>query len=361
VLAVVVPTSTPLLIAQDSLYIHDHYRKEELSIPMRDGVRLFTSIYFPVDTTLIYPIILLRTPYGVGPYGAEAIRSRMAPSMLEARAGYIFAYQDVRGCYRSEGDFVNVRPYREHKRDAHDVDESSDTFDTIDWLIHHVPHNNGRVAITGISYPGFYAVMGMIDAHPALVAASPQAPIADWFIGDDDHHHGALFLAEAFGFYINFGRPRNGLTTRHGASFNYGTADGYAFFLQMGPLSNANALYMKDSIAFWNETMLHGTYDAFWQQRNTLPHLKNIRPSVMVVGGWFDKEDLYGTLNTYKAIREKSPGTSCVLVMGPWSHGEWDADDGDHLGPIPFGAKTALWYRNTIELPYFEGRTFSRR
>jgi hypothetical protein len=338
--------------AADSLYIREHYRKKEVRIPMRDGALLFTSLYIPRDTSVTYPVILMRTPYSVGPYGEDKYRMGMYPSMLEAHEGFIFAYQDVRGRYMSEGKFVDVRPYLPAKRGRGDVDESSDTYDTIDWIIGNV-RTSGKVGISGISYPGFYTTMGILDAHPALSAASPQAPIADWFIGDDDHHNGAMFLAETFGFFVNFGRPRPEPTTRSSGWFHMPTPDAYTFFLRMGPLANAERLYMRDSIAYWKDLMGHPNYDSFWQARAVLPHLKNIRPAVMTVGGWFDKEDLYGALNTYKTIEKNNPGTVNILVMGPWSHGQWNRDDGERLGDIEFSGKTSVWFREHVQTPFF--------
>ncbi|MBX5478560.1 MAG: CocE/NonD family hydrolase, partial [Pyrinomonas methylaliphatogenes] len=305
------------------------YEKSEYQIPMRDGVKLFTVVYSPRDKSKKYPILLNRTPYGVGPYGPDAYKTSLGPSPLFMKEGYIFVYQDVRGRYMSEGEFVNMRPHKEQKSGPTDTDESTDTYDTIDWLIKNVPNNNGRVGMWGISYPGFYVAVGMIDAHPALKAASPQAPIADWFIGDDFHHNGAFFLPHAFNFLATFGRPRPRPTTETPPRFQHGTPDGYKFFLELGPLQNADRKYFKGDVAFWNEMMEHPNYDDFWKARNTLPHLKNIRPAVMTVGGWFDAEDLYGALNTYKATEKQSPGAYNILVMGPWYHGGWARSDGD--------------------------------
>jgi putative CocE/NonD family hydrolase len=329
------------------------YEKSEYQIPMRDGVKLFTVVYSPRDKSRKYPILLNRTPYSVGPYGPDAYKTSLGPSPLFMKEGYIFVYQDVRGRYMSEGEFVNMRPHKEQKSGPTDTDESTDTYDTIDWLIKNVPNNNGRVGMWGISYPGFYVAVGMIDAHPALKAASPQAPIADWFIGDDFHHNGAFFLPHAFNFLATFGRPRPRPTTETPPRFQHGTPDGYKFFLELGPLQNADRKYFKGDVAFWNEMMEHPNYDDFWKARNTLPHLKNIRPAVMTVGGWFDAEDLYGALNTYKATEKQSPGAYNILVMGPWYHGGWARSDGDSLGAIQFGSKTAEFYRNEIELPFF--------
>ena len=243
---------------------------------------------------------------------------------------------------------------RTHKTSPTDIDESTDTFDTIDWLIKHVPNHNGRVGMWGISYPGFYTAAGMIDAHPALKAASPQAPVTDWFTGDDWHHNGAFQLPHAFNFLASFGHPRPEPTKKQTERFDHGTPDGYAFFLKLGPLSNVNMRYFKNDVPFWNEIMQHGTFDQFWQERNLRPHLKNIKPAVMTVGGWFDAENLFGALETYKNVEAMSPGATNVLVMGPWSHGGWSRSDGAKLGPVPFSSKTAEFYREHIEFPFFQ-------
>jgi hypothetical protein len=339
--------------AQDRLEVGANYAKSEHQIVMRDGVKLFTSVYSPKDTSQKYPIMLLRTPYSVGPYGKDALKDSVGPSPLFQQERYIFVYQDVRGRYMSEGEFVNVRPQKAIKSGPADVDESTDTYDTIDWLIKNIPNHNGRVGMWGISYPGFYVAVGMIDAHPALKAVSPQAPIADWFIGDDFHHNGTLFLAHAFNFLSGFGRPRPKPTTAGSEPFNHGTADGYKFFLEMGPLANADKKYLKGEVAFWNEMMEHPNYDDYWKARNTLPHLKNIKPAVMTVGGWFDAEDLFGALKTYATVETNSPGAYNILVMGPWFHGGWARSEGDSLGDVQFDSKTAAFYRENIELPFF--------
>ena len=330
------------------------YEKHEYRIPMRDGVKLFTSVYAPRDRSRPYPIMLSRTPYSVAPYGGDKYRDALGPSTLFSDEGFIFVYQDVRGRFMSEGQFVDVRPHNPDKRTPTDIDESSDTYDTIEWLVKNVPNNSGRVGVWGISYPGFYTSMGVIGAHPALKAASPQAPIADWFIGDDFHHNGALFLPHAFNFYNSFGRARpQPVSERPGPLVEHGTPDGYNFFLRMGPLRNSNEKYFKGQIAFWNELLAHPNYDEFWQARSVPQHLKGIRPAVMTVGGWFDAEDLFGALATYQAVERQNPGVYNVLVMGPWYHGGWARDDGDLLGDIRFGSKTSLFYRSEIELPFF--------
>jgi putative CocE/NonD family hydrolase len=340
--------------AQGIDYVRAHYTKYEYRIPMRDGVRLFTAVYVPKEQGHRYPIMLSRTPYGIQPYGEDAYKGDLGPSPAFGREGYIVAYQDVRGRWMSEGEFENMRPHRGRKEKPADIDESTDTFDTIDWLIRHVPDHNGRVGMWGISYPGFYTAAGMIDAHPALKAASPQAPVTDWFAGDDWHHNGAFFLPHAFNFMASFGRPRPQPTDRPNERFKYGTPDGYAFFLRMGPLSNANRLYLKDDVAFWNEIMRHGSYDEFWQARDIRRHLRGIKPAVLTVGGWYDAENLFGALETYRNVEASSPGATNVLVMGPWRHGGWSHGDGSSLGPVPFHSKTGEFFRERIEFPFFE-------
>ncbi len=346
-------TVPPPLQAQQTFDLKAAYTKSEHMIAMRDGVKLFTAVYSPKDGSQKYPILLCRTPYSCAPYGPDKYKETIGPSPLFAKEGYIVVYQDVRGAWMSEGIYVNMRPQND-KKGPKDIDESSDTYDTIDWLVKNVPNNNGRVGMWGISYPGFYAAVGTIDAHPALKAASPQAPIADWFIGDDFHHNGALFLPHAFNFFSSFGRPRPKPTAfADDSRFNHGTTDGYKFFLEMGPLANGDKKYFHGNIAYWNEMMEHPNYDSWWQARNTLPHLKNIKPAVMTVGGWFDAEDLFGALNTYKSVEKQSPGAYNILVMGPWFHGGWARGDGEGLGDVRFGAKTSVFYRENIELPFF--------
>jgi putative CocE/NonD family hydrolase len=340
--------------AQQTFDVKATYTKAEHMIAMRDGVKLFTAVYAPKDISQQYPILLNRTPYSCSPYGRNAYKDTIGPSPLFVKEGYIIVYQDVRGAWMSEGTYVNMRPQNDHKSTPSDIDESSDTYDTIDWLVKNIPNNNGRVGMWGISYPGFYTAVGTIDAHPALKAASPQAPISDWFIGDDFHHNGTLFLPHAFNFFVGFGKPRPKPTTVGDDSrFNHGTPDGYRFFLEMGPLANADRKYLHGNIAYWNEMMQHPNYDSWWQARNTRPHLKNIRPAVMTVGGWFDAEDLFGALNTYKSVEKQSPGAFNILVMGPWFHGGWSRGDGEGLGEVRFGSKTSVFYRENIELPFF--------
>jgi len=323
-------------------YIRAHYTKQEHRISMRDGKKLFTAVYTPKDTTQSYPILLNRTPYGSGPYGSNSYPSSLGPSEFFATGGYIVAYQDVRGRNESEGQFVDVRPLSQRE-----IDESSDAYDTVEWLVKNVPGNNGKVGIWGISYPGFYAVMGAIGAHPAVKAVSPQAPVTEWFIGDDFHHNGALFLAPSFNFLNFFARPGE-------PRFDHGTPDGYQFFLDLGPLASVDAKYFKGKVAFWEDLLKHPAYDNYWKARTTLPHLTGIQPAVMTVGGWFDAEDLFGTLHTYDAIERQNPGAYNILVMGPWVHGGWARRDGDALGNVRFDSSTSLFYREQIEFPFFE-------
>jgi putative CocE/NonD family hydrolase len=342
-------------LAQGVTYVKEHYTKHEQLIAMRDGVKLYTIWYVPKDMSKTYPILLQRTPYSAGPYGPDQFKGTVGPSQLFGREGYIVAYQDVRGKYMSEGDFVEMRPELVGKKGPKDIDESTDTWDTIDWLVKNVPNNNGKVGQWGISYVGFYAGVGMVNAHPALKASSPQAPQTDWFMGDDVHHNGAFFLQQEFNFDATFGLPRPKPTTRQAQrTFNYDTNDGYQFFLKMGPLPRANELYFKNQIGWWNDIMAHPSYDAFWQARNLLPHLKDIRPAVLTVGGWFDAEDLYGALHMFQQIETHSPKTENRMVMGPWSHGGWAGGTGSSLGSVRFGSNTSAFYREKIEFPFFQ-------
>jgi putative CocE/NonD family hydrolase len=332
-------------------YIRAHYSKYEYRIPMRDGQRLFTSVYVPNDAARTYPLLLFRTPYSVAPYGADRYRSRLGPTEEFEQEGFIFVFQDVRGRFMSEGQFVNMRPHIPHKSGGQ-VDESSDTYDTIAWLLENVAGHNGKVGQWGISYPGFYTSAGAIDSHPALRAISPQAPIADWF-WDDMHRNGAFVLSLTFNFFSRFGVERDGVTTKWPDTFDHGTPDGYQFFLELGPLRNVNDKYFKGDIAFWNEVAAHPNYDEFWKSRNILPHLKNIKAATLVVGGWFDTEDLYGPLKTYAAIERQNEGVANSLVMGPWSHGQWSGDDGQRLGSADWGFATSDYFRDEIQLPFF--------
>ena len=343
----------PFSRAQETFSVKDHYQKTEVRIAMRDGVKLFTSIYAPRDTTKQYPIMMMRTPYSVAPYGPESYRGQLGPSPMFMKEGFIFVYQDVRGQIMSEGEFKWMAPYKPRKSGPTEVDESTDTWDTIEWLLKNLPHHNGRVGMWGISYPGHYAAQALIDPHPALKAVSPQAPMADNWLGDDMHHNGAFILPHAFNFISAFGRPRSGPAAQNWTRFDHGTNDGYRFFLDMGPLSNANDKYFKGEIRFWNEWMEHGDYDEYWQAQNVPQHLKKVTPAVMTVGGWFDAEDVQGPLSIYRAIEKNNPHAWNVLVEGPWCHGCWSRGDGEKLGGVSFNSKTSAFYREQIEFPFF--------
>ena len=336
----------------NAAWLAEHYTKFEYRIPMRDGVRLFTRVYVPKDDSQPWPIILTRTPYALKPYGVDNYNDVSGSFRTLARDKFILVTQDVRGRYGSEGVYMHVRPFNPRKGPK-DADENSDTYDTIEWLVKNVPNNNGKVGMFGISYPGFYTAMGMIDSHPALKAASPQAPISDWFMGDDLHHNGAFFLAQNFNFFYVFAQKVEDPLHEEFRPFNFKTPDGYDFFLRMGPLANSDKVLMKGRSPEWTEFLAHPTYDAYWQERNIRPHLKNVRCAVMTVGGWFDAEDLFGPLEIYRATERLNPGITNVLVMGPWAHGGWGRGDGDKLGDINFRVKTSEFYREKIELPFF--------
>jgi putative CocE/NonD family hydrolase len=343
--------------AADSAYIRDHYTKMEKYITMRDGKRLFTSIYLPKDQSKKYGIIMTRTPYTVAPYGENEYKKTLGQNMGFAKEGYIFVYQDVRGRWMSEGNFVDVRPQIDNKKSKNDIDESSDTYDTIDWLVKNLPDNNGKVGILGISYPGFYSTASLPNAHPALKAVSPQAPVTEWFIGDDFHHNGVLFEADAFTFISNFGVPRPKPITpaEFKNGIKYKEADNYKFYLELGALPNIKKRYYGDSVKFWDNMMAHPNYDSFWQGMNIRPHLVNIKPATMVVGGFFDAEDCFGALHVFKALEEQNQAShKNMLVMGPWFHGGWERGEGQFFGDQNFGSETGKWFRENVELPFFK-------
>jgi putative CocE/NonD family hydrolase len=335
-------------------YTRAHYTKFDYRIPMRDGVRLLTTVYVPKDTSQTWPILMARTPYSIAPYGIDNYRAVIGPSEAAEKEGFIFVYQDVRGRYMSEGEFVDIPVHKTHFSGPKDTDESTDTWDTVDWLVKHVPGNNGRVGMWGISYPGFFAAFALIDAHPALKAVSPQAPVGDVGNGDDAFHNGAFFLAANFGFYRVFWPREGGPALPEWASrFDFGTPDAYAFFLRMGPLSNSNELYFKGKNPYWDANLEHPNYDEFWRSRALAPYMKDVTPAVLFVGGWFDAEDLAGPLKLFKALEANGPSAPDTLVMGPWRHGGWADMDGDRLGNLSFGSKTGEFFRESIELPFF--------
>jgi len=337
-------------------YVRAHYTKYEFRIPMRDGKRLFTAVYAPKDTAGgPYPFLMQRTPYSVSPYGEDQYPNELGPSEEFEKSGYIFVYQDVRGRWMSEGDFVEMRPHIDVKKTPQDVDDASDTYDTIEFLLKHVQNNNGKVGIWGISYPGFYTSASIIDSHPALVAASPQAPMTDLFLGDDSYHGGAFMLSAGFGFYAPFFHPQTEPQTPGPTlPFDFGTPDSYKFYLQAGNIDNLDKLYLKGSNWLFNDQYKHDTYDAYWQERDLSRHMKNVRCAVLVVGGWYDAEDLSGPYRTFYAINKFNPGTQTTLVEGPWVHGGWARGDGSSLGDVEFNAKTGAYFRDNIQFPFFE-------
>ncbi len=337
----------------DAAYIKANYIKYEYQIPMRDGKKLFTSVYVPKDQSKKYPFMMDRTPYSVAPYGAGTYKTSLGPSPQFLHDGYIFVYQDVRGRFMSEGIFEEMMPELEVHKTNKDVDEGTDTYDTIDWLLKNVPNNTGKVGVWGISYPGFYTTAALLSRHPALVAASPQAPMSDLW-RDDGWHNGAFFLVANFGFYPGFTNRQDAQPTqRRGGRFNPGTNDGYDFFMKMGPMKNTNDKYYKDTIRLWNEMIDHPDYDQHWKARNVLYHLHDIKTAVLVTGGWYDAEDLYGAINTYKTLVKNNPATPIYFTMGPWVHGGWARGPGDRLGDVYFGGPTGPYYRDNIEFKFF--------
>lgn len=338
---------------QDSAWIMENYIKTETMIPMRDGVRLFTSIYSPKDKSEKHPILMTRTPYSCAPYGKDfSTRLWERHWRYYCRENYIIVTQDVRGRWMSEGEFEDVRPFNKNKKNNTDIDEASDTYDAIDWLVKNLPDNNGNVGVFGISYPGFYSTMAAASGHPALKAVSPQAPVTEWFLGDDFHHNGAFFQMDGFRFYSSFGKPRPKPTTVGSPGFTFPTWDSYQFYLESGTLKNLAKL-MGDSIKFWHEMYKHPNYDDWWKARDARTAMYNIKPAMLVVGGLFDAEDCYGAWNLYKSIEKQNPNTSNKIVMGPWSHGQWARSDGRFLGNVRFNANTSIWYQNNIEIPFF--------
>ncbi len=339
--------------SQDSVWIRDHYYKMESYIPMRDGVRLFTAIYIPKDSSAVHPILMKRTPYSCAPYGEQNFYAYWNSYLKNyLKEGYIMVIQDVRGRWMSEGQFEDVRPFNPSKAGTQ-IDESSDTYDAIDWLVKNVPHNNGRVGVFGISYPGFYSTMAAASNHPALKAVSPQAPVTNWFLGDDFHHNGAFFQMDAFDFYSSFGKPHPQPTTVGPTPFHYYTRDNYKFYLEVGTLPNLATL-VGDSVAFWKELYNHPNYDSWWQARDARRATKKLNPAMLWVGGNFDAEDNWGAWNAYRAAEENNPGKPFnKIVMGPWYHGQWASNDGTHMGNVRWGSNTSEWYQQNIEIPFF--------
>jgi putative CocE/NonD family hydrolase len=345
-----------LSIAQgyDSEWLSANYIKKEIYIPMRDGVKLFTSLYIPKTNTEKHPFLLTRTPYSCAPYGTVNFKNFASRGHYKEylKEGYIMVSQDVRGRWMSEGNFVDVRPFKPNKKDT-DTDETTDTYDTIDWLVKNIDNNNGNVGVFGISYPGFYATMAAMSGHPALKAVSPQAPVTDWFVGDDFHHNGAFMTMDAFSFYSGFGKPRPFPTTVGPKGFTFPTQDTYEFYLRTGNITNLTKI-MGDSIAFWKDLVNHPNYDDFWKARNPRNFVQNIPSGVatLEVGGLFDAEDCFGAWNVYKSVEAKAKNNNKV-VIGPWYHGQWASGDGTHLGNVQFESNTSEWFAQNIEVPFF--------
>jgi putative CocE/NonD family hydrolase len=342
--------------------LRETYTKYEYRIPMRDGTRLFTTVYVPKDSAKPYPFIMQRTPYSVGVhaegelhYGEDWFPDAIGPSKEFEDAGYIFVKQDVRGRYMSEGKWQEMTPHINPARAAGEGQESQDMHDTVEWLLKHVPNNNGKVGIYGISYPGFYTAASIIDSHPAIRAASPQAPVTDLFMGDDSYHGGAFMLAANFGFYSAFTVADNPTPLpKKWSGFDYGMADGYDFFLQHLTMANILGTMTDKQRTLLAPTIEHDTYDSFWQSRNIAPHLKNVKAAVLTVGGWFDAEDPQGPFTVYQSIKKYNPGTFSGLVMGPWVHGGWARGDGKSLGYAQFDSKTSEYFRTQLQFPFFE-------
>ncbi len=332
-----------------------HYTKYEYRIPMRDGVRLFVSVYVPKDTSHPYPFLMTRTPYSVGPYGEDHYKTRLGPSESFDRAGYIFVFEDVRGRYQSEGKFVDMPPQFDRPSSPKDVDESTDMYDTVDWLLKNVPNNNGKVGIWGISYPGFYTSASIINSHPAIKAASPEAPMTNLFEGDDGYHGGAFMLDANFDFYSVF-RPRGQElelppTTPTGRNFHYGTTDAYEYFLKHYPISNLEAIIKSP---LFDDQANNAVYNDYWNPRDVSQHMKGVKCAVLTVGGWFDAEDLEGPFRTYHAIEKNNPGIFNAIAVGPWVHGGWARYEGNSLGRVQFNSNTGDFYREHIIFPFFE-------
>lgn len=334
-------------------FVANNYDKKEYSVPMRDGTSLHTVVYSPKDKSGTYPMLMQRTPYSAGPYGEGNMKNSLGPSSFLMEDGYIFVYQDVRGRWMSEGSYDNMRPtLNERSDDPQKIDESTDTYDTIEWLLANVDNHNGKVGQWGISYPGFYSAAALPFAHPNLKAVSPQAPIGDFYF-DDFHHNGAYFLSYWLATSV-FGYQKEEPTTEAWYDMvNPGTNDGYQFFMDMGPLKNAEKYYGEDNF-FWQQLKNNPDYNEFWQERSIIPHLKDVSPAVMVVGGWFDAEDLYGPLTIYKTIEKNNPETYNSLVMGPWSHGDWSREKGPQVvSNMYFGDSISTWYQKEVERKFF--------
>lgn len=330
------------------LRLRQIYDKREVMIPMRDGVRLFTAIYEPKDRSRKHPILMMRTPYSCEPYGDKFNRDLRSASNLYVKNNYILVYQDVRGRYKSEGEFVQVRPLNPEAKTGKGIDEATDTYDTIDWLLHNT-YNNGNVGTWGISYDGFYATMTASSRHPALKAVSPQGPVTDWFRGDDRHHNGAFTFLQT----TNFLPALEGRHQEKGIMREIVKNDVYTDFLALGTFKDADALVNDTTPTLWNMIKTHPNFDEFWQTRDARRSCYDLQPAILVVGGLFDSEDCYGAWNLYKAIREQSPATNLYLAFGPWWHGGWKRADFQGFGNMYFGGSPSDFYLREIEYPFF--------
>ena len=310
-------------------------------IPMRDGVKLFTKIFTPKNQSGPLPIVFRRTPYGIDGAAGSFVRYYKAL----ADEGYIFVFQDIRGKFRSEGTFVMQRPARA-PGDTTSLDEGTDTYDTIEWLLGNVPNNNGRVGMLGVSYDGWTTIMAAVEPHPALKAISPQASPADMWIGDDFHHNGAFRLSYAFEYATMM---ESGKDVKN---FEFDRYDTYDWYLSLGPLSAVNRRYLRESIPTWNDYVRHPDYDEFWKRQTMIPHLRSVKVPTLNVAGWWDQEDFYGPVTIYQTLEAFDTGGMNYLVVGPWNHGGWTRD-GSSLGPIGFGSDTAAYFRDQVQAPFF--------
>jgi uncharacterized protein len=355
ILLLIVISSCGRLTAQSNNFVKENFKKIDTTITMRDGVKLYTIIYIPKDQSQQHAFLMERTPYSVAPYGEDHYARSLGPNAELMKENYIFVYQDVRGRYMSEGVNLEVTPFIPNKKDKTQVDESSDTYDTVDWLLKNIQNNNGRVGLYGISYPGFYATASLPDAHSAIKAVSPQAPVTDEFIGDDANHNGAFFLLDNFDFMNYFGKERSGPVQDYGSQiFDAKIRDAYNFFLKLGPIKNTQSpQYFNRKSYIWNEYLAHDTYDNYWKSRNIRQYLKNIKVPTLVVGGWFDAEDLFGSLHTYEAIETQSPDNKNLLVMGPWTHGAWARGVWDKFGTYDFGSNTSKFFQDSLQTVFF--------
>ncbi len=338
-------------------YLIENYDRTEHMIPMRDGIRLYTEVYSPKNRSAAYPILLNRTPYSVIFAGerVDGFFSWPGPGTTFPEEGYIFVIQDVRGRYLSEGEFVVMRP---NTAGEGETDESTDAFDTVDWLVNSLDNNNGKVGVWGLSYGGYSSALSLVNAHPAISAVVIEAPVAEGFLGDDYHHNGALQLLYPFRWINNVG-----LTRREGPSASMDPPvyrdrkdEFFTFFLNVGSASDINEKCFQGKIEFWNGIVEHGTYDEFWKSRTVGQYMKGIDgPAVLVSGTWFDDQDLYGTLHTYRAIEKQNPGISNTLVMGVWNHASWWDHKKKPWGGTGIPAKeTGEFYRDEILAPFLK-------